>query len=173
METSAGLIRWPPDQTIEMNVTGFQDALNDAILVRLFDQFYVHFVSLPGMAVLKLIAWRDRHNEFPTKDAVDIAVLLKYYLEAGNDKRIFEQHADLFETENFDFELAGARMLGRDMAKIMSLQTKNAVLEILTANTIPDENDSLVIAAAGRLSGNNYESVLALLQSLKTGILDK
>ncbi len=105
VETSTGLIRWPPDQSIEMNVTGFQDALNDAILVHLSDILDVRFVSLPGMAVLKLIAWRDRHNEFPTKDAVDIATLLKYYSEAGNDERMFEQHADLMETADFDFEM--------------------------------------------------------------------
>ncbi|MBC2713712.1 MAG: hypothetical protein HF978_00175 [Desulfobacteraceae bacterium] len=70
VETSAGLIRWPPDQSIEMNVTGFQDALNDTILVRLSDKLDVRFASLPGMAILKLIAWHGQHNEFPTKDAV-------------------------------------------------------------------------------------------------------
>ena len=53
-----------PDKSIEMNVTGFRDALNDAILVHLSEGLDVRFVSLPGMAVLKIIAWRDRHNEF-------------------------------------------------------------------------------------------------------------
>ncbi len=33
VELPAGVIHWPPDQSIEMNVTGFCDALNDTILV--------------------------------------------------------------------------------------------------------------------------------------------
>ncbi|MFZ2632284.1 MAG: hypothetical protein WA017_17465 [Desulfosalsimonadaceae bacterium] len=172
VETSAGVIRWPPDQSIEMNVTGFQDALNDAILVHLSDKLDVRFVSLPGMAVLKLIAWRERHSEFPTKDAVDIATLLKYYPEAGNDERMFAQHADLMETADFDFEMAGARMLGRDMAKIMCSQTKKAVLEILEFHTDPDRNDGLIQAITIWLPGKNYEKAMKLLHKLKLGILD-
>lgn len=173
VETPAGMIQWPPDQSIKMNVTGFQDALTAAIPVRLSDDLDVHFVSLPAMAVLKLIAWHDRHNEFPTKDAIDIAVLLKKYLNAGNDKRMFDHHADLVETADFDFEMAGARLLGRDMAQIMSLQTKDAVLEILQAHTIPAEHDRLVVAVADRLPGKSYEHALALLQNLNAGILDE
>ncbi|MEA3437189.1 MAG: hypothetical protein U9R43_12040, partial [Thermodesulfobacteriota bacterium] len=128
--------------------------------------------SLPGMAVLKIIAWRDRHNEFPTKDAADIATLLKYYPDAGNDERMFDEHSDLLEIENFDFELSGARMLGRDMAKIMNPQTKGMVLDILTLHTDPDKNDSLINAIIIYLPDKNYERGLKLLQNLKTGILD-
>jgi len=172
VETSDSLIRWPPDKSIEMNVTGFQDALNDAILVHLSEGLDVRFVSLPGMAVLKIIAWRDRHNEFPTKDAVDIATLLKYYADAGNDERMYDEHSDLVEFENFEFELSGARMLGRDMAKIMSPQTKGMVLDILALHTDPDKNDSLINAIIIYLPDKNYERGLKLLQNLKTGILD-
>ena len=172
VETSDGLIRWPPDKSIEMNVTGFQDALNDAILVHLSEGLDVRFVSLPGMAVLKIIAWRDRHNEFPTKDAVDIATLLKYYADAGNDERMYDEHSDLVELENFEFELSGARMLGRDMAKIMSPQTKRMVLDILALHIDPDKNDSLINAIIIYLPDKNYERGLKLLQNLKTGILD-
>ena len=172
VETSEGLIRWPPDSSIEMNVAGFHDALHDAILVHLSEGLDVRFVSLPGMAVLKIIAWHDRHNEFPTKDAADIATLLNYYLDAGNDKRMFDEHSDLMEIENFEFELSGARMLGRDMAKIMSPQTKEMVLDILTLHTDPDKNDSLINAIIIYLPNKNYERGLKLLQNLKTGILD-
>lgn len=173
VETPAGLIQWPPDQSIEMSVTGFQDALHDAILVHLSDKLDVHFVSLPGMVVLKLIAWHDRHDEFPTKDAVDIATLLTSYPEAGNNERMFDQHADLIEAADFDFEMAGARMLGRDMMKIMSRQTKQAVLEILDLYTAPAGNDRLIQAIARWLPDRDYERALKLLRNLKFGILDK
>jgi predicted nucleotidyltransferase len=168
--TSDGLIRWPPDQSIEMNVTGFQDALNDATLVHLAEGLDILFVSPPGMVILKLIAWRDRHNEFPTKDAFDIATLLKYYPDIGDDERIFNEYPDLMENENFDFEIAGVRMLGRDMVKIMSPQTKGVVSDILTFYTDPDENDDLVNAIRVHLPDKNYERGLTFLQSLKAEI---
>jgi predicted nucleotidyltransferase len=173
VESSEGLIQWPPDQSIEMNVTGFQDALNDAVIVHLSDKLDVRFVSLPGMAILKLIAWHDRHNEFPTKDAIDIATLLKYYPDAGNDERMFNEHPDLMEIENFDFEMAGARLLGRDMAAIMSRQTKETVLEILYLHTDPDRNDILVQAITRWIPDKNYEKALRLLKNLEAGILDR
>ena len=113
-----------------------------------------------------------KNNEFPIKDSVDIATLLKYYSDAGNDERMFDEHSDLVEIENFEFELSGARMLGRDMAKIMSPQTKGMVLDILALHTDPDKNDSLINAIIIYLPDKNYERGLKLLQNLKTGILD-
>ncbi|RLB80933.1 MAG: hypothetical protein DRH17_10575 [Deltaproteobacteria bacterium] len=173
VETSEGVVCWPPEYSIEMDVTGFQDAWENTVSVRLARGLNIRFVSLAGMAVLKLIAWNDRHHEFPTKDAVDIATLLKYYSQAGNEDRLFDSHSDLMETEGFDFEFAGARLLGRDMAEIMSSKTKKTVLDILTINTDPDKNDSLIIAVSNYLPDKNYERSLNFLQNLKTGILDK
>ncbi len=173
VEKSGGLISWPPEYTIEMNVTGFQDAWENTVSVRLAKGLKVRFVSLAGMAVLKLIAWHGRHHEFPTKDAVDMATLLKYYFQAGNEERLFNAHSDLMETEAFDYEFAGARLLGRDMADIMSSQTKKTVLDILTVNTNPDENDGLIIAIIDYLPDKSYERALKLLQNLRKGILDK
>lgn len=172
-EESEGLISWPPEYAIEMNVTGFQDTWKNTVSVRLAKGLDVRFVSLAGMAVLKLIAWNERHHEFPTKDAVDIATLLKYYFQAGNEERLFNAHSDLMEAEDFDYEFAGARLLGRDMAGIMSSQTKKTVLEILTVNTNPDENDGLIIAITDYLPDKSYERALKLLQNLRKGILDK
>lgn len=173
VEKSEGLISWPPEYAIEMNVAGFQDAWENTVSVRLDKELDVRFVSLAGMAVLKLIAWNERHREFPTKDAVDIATLLKYYFQAGNEERLFNAHSDLMETEDFDYEFAGARLLGRDMAGIMSSQTKKTVLDILTVNTNPDENDGLIIAITDYLPNKSYERALKLLQNLRKGILDK
>jgi predicted nucleotidyltransferase len=173
VETSEGVVCWPPEYSIEMNVTGFQDAWENTVPVGLAEGLAVRFVSLAGMAVLKLIAWHERHYQFPTKDAADIATLLKYYSQAGNEDRLFDSHSDLMEAEDFDFEFAGARLLGRDMAEIMSSKTKKTVLDILTKNTDPDRNDSLIIKVAEYLPDKNYENALKFLENLKIGILDK
>lgn len=63
-------------------------------------------------------------------------------------------------------------MLGRDMAKIMSPQTKKAVLKILDLYTDLDRNDLLINAITIYLPDKNYEKGLKLLKNLKAGILD-
>lgn len=64
-------------------------------------------------------------------------------------------------------------MLGRDMAAIMTAQTRETVLEILDLHTNPDGNDRLILAVSRYIPDQDYEKSLNLLQNLKTGILDQ
>jgi len=79
---------------------GFQDAFNNAIHVYLDPKIYVSVTSLPGFVILKLIAWQERMCL--TKDAEDIAFILLNYINAGNQDRFFNKHADLI-TDDFDY----------------------------------------------------------------------
>ncbi|MFW6011371.1 MAG: hypothetical protein ACOC8Q_02565 [Desulfosalsimonas sp.] len=88
---------------------------------------------------------------------VDIATLLRYYPEAGNHERLYGKHADLIQAADFDFEMAGARMLGRDMAAIMTAQTRETVLKILEVHTNPDGDDRLLLAIARFIPDQDYE----------------
>ncbi|NNC27578.1 hypothetical protein HKX42_11910, partial [Salinisphaera sp. USBA-960] len=56
-------IAWPPDRAIVMAVDGFQEAFQQAVAVRLSNGCELLFCSLPGLALLKLFAWRDRGNQ--------------------------------------------------------------------------------------------------------------
>jgi predicted nucleotidyltransferase len=87
--------------------------------------------SLPGIAILKLFAWADRGQENP-KDAIDLALLLRSYSDAGNASRIYEEASALaaLEAVGYDLELAGAWLLGSDAAAMVAAQT-NADLEAL------------------------------------------
>jgi len=98
--------------------------------------------------------------------------LLTRYVDAGNQERLYEHHPDLLEAEHFDLQAAGARMLGRDMALIMSKRTTQAVLETLNTNADPNGKDKLIIDILQHLPDRDYEKALRLLQSLKQGILD-
>lgn len=62
-------VAWPPDRAIIMAVDGFQEAFQQAVAVRLTHGCVLLFCSLPGLALLKLFAWRDRGNQ-NGKDAV-------------------------------------------------------------------------------------------------------
>ena len=73
--------------------------------------------SVPGLTLLKLSAWADRGLE-SNKDAADLRRLFTTYADAGNTDRLYDREIDLLETAGFDMELAGAELLGRDVATI-------------------------------------------------------
>jgi predicted nucleotidyltransferase len=88
--------------------------------------------SLPGIAILKLFAWEDRGQE-NRKDASDLAVLLRSYHEAGNESRIYEEPAiAALVAVEYDIQLTGAWLLGKDVAAMASAQTHRDLKELLT-----------------------------------------
>ena len=98
-------IAWPPDMNVVMNVTGYAEALTSALQVNVGNELIVPVISIPGLAVLKLLAWNDRGLE-NNKDAQDLLFLLSRYVEAGNDARIFDEAFPILEACGFDASLA-------------------------------------------------------------------
>jgi predicted nucleotidyltransferase len=169
IETADSKIIWP-DDTGSMNVAGFKDVYSHALAVDLDEGRAIHIASIPGIAILKIIAWNDRHNEFPTKDVDDLALILNNYANAGNFDRLYEDFSAFITAVDGDLELAGARLLGHDMAAIMSEQTNKAVREILTKNTVPGKTDKLIEAIYKYIPGGEYERALQLLQNMQQEI---
>ena len=60
-------ISWPPEHQVIMNIMGFQEAYDYGVTVRLDDAppLDVKLPTIPGMALMKLIAWNDRYPERP------------------------------------------------------------------------------------------------------------
>ncbi len=139
-----GGISWPPDDSVQMNVTGFNDAYLATQTVRLRESpvLDISVVSPAALVILKLLAWKDRSSEH-SKDAIDLAFILRWYLNTGHTERLAEEHSDLLD-EDCDFERSGARMLGRDVASIISTQSKQMLDEVLNAET---ENNLALLKA--------------------------
>lgn len=112
-------IAWPPDESMVMSVFGFKEVFGSTIEVKLPREETIQIVSLPALVVLKLVAWKERRLRRPGTDAYDIAVILRHYLDAGNLERLAEDALDVLETPNFDYEEAGAWLLGHDMAALL------------------------------------------------------
>ena len=68
---------------------------------------------------MKLIAWNENRPKRAT-DALDLLHLIRNYLDPDNQSRLYMDHSDLIDADNFDYECAGARLLGRDIASIAS-----------------------------------------------------
>jgi predicted nucleotidyltransferase len=113
-----------------MNVAGFEEALTSSVLIEIEADLTVHVASAAGLTLLKLAAWVDRGLE-SNKDAADLYRLLTTYADAGNTDRIYDQELDLLESVDFDTRLAGAELLGRDVASICDTQILNQVQSVL------------------------------------------
>jgi predicted nucleotidyltransferase len=72
-----------------MNVAGFEEALTSSVFVDIELGLRVRVASVPGLTLLKLIAWADRGRE-SYKDGADLYMLLTAYADAGNTDRLYE-----------------------------------------------------------------------------------
>lgn len=130
VERSDGTIAWPPGMEIVMNVAGFAEACASALMVKASETLTLPVASLPSLAVLKLIAWRERRLETP-KDATDFLLIARHYADAGNLDRLYETEQGFLQAADFNPELAGVMLLGKDAATICTDSTMRTMTEIL------------------------------------------
>jgi predicted nucleotidyltransferase len=161
-----GNIYWPPDETIAMSVWGFPEMADSTISVEIDGEFSIKIASLPGLFVLKLVAWKDRHL-LGTKDAYDIALLLTNYLDI-NTERAVEEHYDLYETDEFDQVIAGAQLMARDVKLLIRDNEKpfEYLREILAKEIELAEESQLINQLVEADASLQYEQVLACLESM-------
>jgi len=108
-----------PEGDAAMNVLGYREASATAIELVLPGTSDLRCVSLPMLALLKLIAWEDRHLRAPRKDAADFFLIVENYLEGDNAERLYCEAAHLLDADDFDYEPAGAWLAGHDAAKAL------------------------------------------------------
>ncbi len=169
-------ISWPPDYDLRMSTLGFEEAYHYSQLVRLRSNpdLEILFASIPGLSIMKIISWSERNPSERNRDAIDLELLMRNYIEAGNSQRLYNEDSDLLNEDDFDYEKASARLLGRDIAKIVKPETKNVLLKILDRETGEQEQYRLIenMMRPAFLSAETFEEKLKLLEALKAGILD-
>lgn len=169
----AGTINWPPDNEMVMNVMGFQEAYEAASLVRLSESppLDVRVPTVPGMAVMKIISWRDKYPE-RSKDAEDLLFLMEHYAEAGNEDRLYGEDLAVMEAEDFDPVQAGIRLLGRDMAALASPKTIEEIRMILAEETGARDRYRLVeqMMKGRSVLRDSFDELLDKVEKLKQGL---
>lgn len=136
VERTDGTIAWPSNGNPEMSVSGFTEALRKAENIRLPGEHEVAVVSLPMLIFLKLIASSERHDRRPGVDLSDAVFVLANYLDCGNRDRLFNVETDLLEDPDFDYELAGAMLAGRDLGRILTASDSSEYSAIATLQAI-------------------------------------
>ncbi len=168
-------ISWPPEHEVIMSMVGFEEAYEYSITVRLSSEpvLDIKLSTLPGLAVMKLISWKDRYPE-RKRDAGDLLLIMNKYEEAGNSERLYGKDLPLLQEEDFDARTAGIRLLGRDMAKISDTQTFRIVKSILDGE-IEDMSQYKLVSDMIRESGMpdvRFDEILFRLRKLREGIVE-
>ena len=130
-------IQWPPNGEIELNVLGFQEAHDDAELVRIQNEPPIDIpVATPkGMAVLKIISWIYRTADLRKKDAKDLRYLMANYEKIPALQNGLYEDTALMEQYDWDIELAGAHQLGADARAIAGEQTQRKINELFNGDS--------------------------------------
>jgi predicted nucleotidyltransferase len=168
-------ISWPPEHEIIMSMVGFEEAYEYSITVRLSSdpELDIKLASLPGLAIMKLISWKEKYPD-RKRDAEDLLLIMNKYEEAGNSERLYGEELPLLLEEGFDTQMAGTRLLGRDMAKMSDPQTLRNIISILDAETGDQIHYRLVrdmIRETGRPE-TKFDEILRQLEKLRQGILE-
>lgn len=156
------------ERYIDLHVLGFREVMEEAVEVQIEEKI-ANIPPLPGMVILKLLAWSDRPEE-RTDDPLDILRIIKHYYNIAMDE-IFDQHHDTLAAEPFDDLLVGAEVLGRKSR--LYLQKSEAisqrVLAVLETNLANASNSSISREWARKLD-TDIEYAFALLHAFYKGI---
>jgi predicted nucleotidyltransferase len=168
-------ISWPPEHEIFMSMVGFEEAYECSITIRLSSDpvLDIKLSTLPGLAIMKLIAWKEKYPE-RKRDAGDLLLIMNKYEEAGSSERLYGEELPLLQEERFDARVAGIRLLGRDMARISNPQTFRIIKSILDGE-IEDVSQYKLVSDMIRESGSlqaRFGEILSRLEKLRQGIIE-
>jgi predicted nucleotidyltransferase len=152
-----------------VHVPGFTEVYEQGLPeLELPDDHQFKFCTLPGIVILKIIAWDDR-PEARRDDINDISDILNHFFTMY-DNEIWNNHSDLFADENVELKHIAARVMGREMAKIAKRNEKlfNRIEGILNANA-DDIRNSKIGAIMREYFQNTVEDNVLLLRKLIQG----
>ena len=170
IETPTGTITWPAEEAV-MGVLGFREAFAISSELTLPEMQTILTPSLSMLAVLKLLAWSERHLTEPRKDAADLFLILRNYLNQENTKRLYAEATHLLEADDFDYEAAGGWLAGHDAASGISACSAfpatllDACEAVLSTQASPTGSLELVAE-----TGADVMAGLRLLQSYLDGM---
>jgi predicted nucleotidyltransferase len=168
VESADRKIAWPPRGDVVMDVFGFREALADAHSVLMPGGVQTRVVSLPALVLLKIVCWQDRHYASPRKDAHDLQMMLRHYLAAGNEARLWDEFSAWTQDDDFDYELSGPRMLGHDIRRLLDIKGLAQVVQVLQEQADSSKPGLL----PHEMNPGNPDRAVAWLEALLRGLLN-
>lgn len=101
-----------------MSLVGMREAYEKRVAVVLPGGHRVTVPSVPGLAVLKLMAWSDRGTA-TSRDAIDLAEILGWQTSGKALESLHGGGAEALVAFEFDVDAAGAFVLGQQMRELL------------------------------------------------------
>ena len=167
-------VSWPPEHSIVLNVVGFEEAYQFSTNVRICKnpELDIKIPTLPGLTIMKLVSWKEM-EQVPQREkhAKDLLFIMRNYAETFPDTRLYKKEIKILEEEGFDNNLAGIRLLGKDMAHMSSLDTLKMIKAILLDETKEQDIYRLVSDMVG--TAEQFDEVLVQVKKLTQGVFGK
>ena len=168
LESADRMIAWPPSGEEVMDVFGFREARDAAVAIMMPGNVVINVVSLAALVILKLNAWQARHYTAPRKDAYDLQFITSHYLDAGNRDRLWAEFMAWTEADDFENEIAGARMLGYDAGAMLTKDGRKRVAALILKQT--DEDGTGLLAS--EMNKHDPDRAIALLRAMHQGLTE-
>ena len=163
VQSSDGNISWPPDFDMVMSVCGYEDVNRSTVLVKVADQLEIRVASIPGLTVLKLVAWVNR-GAIDNKDAKDLRTIIDGYETVVTAEPLYDIDG-LMDELDYQVDLGIARLLGVHAFRVASEETRTALFVELEV-----EGKQNKLANNMAKDGSDLEKSEALLQQLLLGL---
>lgn len=170
IQNEQGQYTWPPENIKAMNVAGFVE-VNKAGLQIDTGTLKFTVASIPGICIMKLLAWNDR-GMADDRDGKDLGFILANYIDLIYDD-LYTLHEDLMTAGDFDRIITTARIMGRDIYRLLSNNPTalQQLRQILTQGTADEQYSRLAIAIKEGGVGN-YKQAYLSLSALLAGLSD-
>jgi predicted nucleotidyltransferase len=165
-----GTVRFDERET-ELVMLGFAEVMRGADALAMPDGRILHVPPLPGMCLLKLLAYGDRPDR--GKDLSDILAMIEHYFDVALD-HLTADHGDLFVEANFDRNRCSARAIGRNIGSIIATNPK-AVAHVRSTldRYLQDTDTSLIAIHWAHESKRSVTETFAWLSALRQGFQER
>lgn len=153
----------------DLHALGFKEVMKNSREYEIEDRV-VHVPPIPGMVLLKLVAWSDRPED-RANDLYDILRIIEHYNDLEFESNMTDHYDLIPEEEVFDERAFAARILGRKAKEYLdeSEYLKKRIMEVLKANSVKAENSQIAKAWATE-KGWELDYCVLLLEEFKTGL---
>lgn len=154
-----------------LHVLGLTEVLQEPETIKI-EEKSLQIPSLPGMVILKLIAWSDRPED-RGNDLYDILRIIEHYFDLNFDE-IVEHHFDTFPDNDMldQFKIA-ARVLGRKASKFLNVSKaiNDRILKTINENVMNVEK-SAIAKQWIRDKDWDLKYAVEILEELKKGLTE-
>ncbi|MDX2249238.1 MAG: hypothetical protein SF052_20790 [Bacteroidia bacterium] len=157
------------ERKTELSVIGMKE-VNAYTIDTELEGLTIKVSPLEGIVILKLISFSEKPGR--KKDLDDLSEILRNYFEINQD-RFYTAHLDMVdEIESTHFvQLAGARLMGRDMKKILVLSEKlSSQIESTIKNELTEKTGSITQYFLSENIFEDYELIKDIFAQILKGI---